>query len=272
MATSRYGDNAKTAEPANRLARSSTQSLTVYQQLHVVLRRRIVDGHFAAGKALPGENVLARDYGVSRVTVRRTLAMLEDEGLIEKRRGVGTFVRVRDDVSNPPPLKGTIDNLITVGLASQARLIASGRAVPPARIAKALAIPACRECLRIERFWHNDEDPFSVTVVWLSDACAALIDVSELGDEALVRVLEDAGVAVASADQVLGATAADDHAAKLLGVNIGAPLLRLFRTIRSDDETPLMTQESVYIPERYEYHMQLRRDASTGRSQWRYNG
>lgn len=71
----------------------------VYQQIADVLRTRIREGTYAPGSKLPSETELLQEFGVTRQTIRRGLAVLQQEGLTEPTRGKGVFVR-----SNPPVL------------------------------------------------------------------------------------------------------------------------------------------------------------------------
>jgi GntR family transcriptional regulator len=64
-----------------------------YQQIADVLRERIRDGVYAAGSKVPSETELLAEFGVTRQTVRRGLAVLAREGLTEASRGRGVFVR-----------------------------------------------------------------------------------------------------------------------------------------------------------------------------------
>lgn len=64
-----------------------------YAQLFERLKREILRGDFAGGQRLPGENEMAQAYGMSRQTVRQALSLLEQERLIERRQGSGTYVR-----------------------------------------------------------------------------------------------------------------------------------------------------------------------------------
>jgi GntR family transcriptional regulator len=75
-----------------------------YQQIAADLRAAIVDGDYAPGARLPGENALMSEYGVARMTARQALAALISEGLAVSRKGSGVFVRefrqiIRDGVS-----------------------------------------------------------------------------------------------------------------------------------------------------------------------------
>jgi DNA-binding GntR family transcriptional regulator len=63
-----------------------------YRQLAAVLRERIRGGELAPGQRMPSEKDLHDEFGLARETVRRALAILRSEGLVEVRHGHGTFV------------------------------------------------------------------------------------------------------------------------------------------------------------------------------------
>jgi GntR family transcriptional regulator len=67
-------------------------STPLYVQLSRQIRTQIEQGSLPIGKQLPSERELAADYGISRLTARKALAMLRDEGIISARRGRGSFV------------------------------------------------------------------------------------------------------------------------------------------------------------------------------------
>lgn len=70
----------------------------LYYQLYRVLKERISDGTYQVGEVLPSENDMIREFGVSRITIRRALTDLENDGYIEKRKGKGsTVLRMRLD-------------------------------------------------------------------------------------------------------------------------------------------------------------------------------
>lgn len=76
-----------------RLARGDDEPL--YRQLHRLLRRRILDGEFGVGDPIPPESTLMEAYDVSRITVRSALEQLVRDGMIDRQRGRGSFVRAR---------------------------------------------------------------------------------------------------------------------------------------------------------------------------------
>jgi DNA-binding GntR family transcriptional regulator len=69
--------------------------LTAWGQIRRDVRRRIDEGEFAAGSRIPTEAALMDHYGVSRVTIRRTIAAMVEDGYLQSRRGSGTYVMGR---------------------------------------------------------------------------------------------------------------------------------------------------------------------------------
>lgn len=266
------------AKPAavgrRRLGSKETTSLPVYHQLYIVLRQQIVDGAFGAQEPLPTEMALSEQFNVSRVTVRRALQMLERERLVVRRHGVGTFPAPRSEPeTGTARIAGLIENLITIGLETTAKTLSyDARATMPAFVAASLRAQPGDACLKLQRLRRHKKKPVSLTTVYVPAAFAPHVTKDSLDDRPVVRILELAGIKAVSAEQSLSAVAADDHAASELGTAIGAPLIRLRRTVFDKDGQPLLFQQSLYSPDRYEYYMLLSRDNSTARPQWRHLG
>jgi GntR family transcriptional regulator len=247
-------------------------SLPVYHQLHLVLSQRIRDRVYAPGAQFPSEIDLASQFGVSRVTVRNALAMLERDKLIERRRGSGTYV-ANTSTPRAPTISGMVENLITIGLETEARLLAiAPDHEPPPYVREALQRPAPAALVRIERLRLHRSMPFSLSSIYLPAEHAALVADQASDNRPTIASLEAAGLHAGSAEQTLSATLADDEVAALLNVAIGAPLVRLRRTVFDLVGQPMMFQQSLYRPDLYEYHMLLTREKSTGRPRWRHIG
>lgn len=82
-----------------------------YQQIADHLRRGILDGTYPPGLPLPSEEVLAKEFGVSRPTVRQGIAELRAAGLVEVMMGRGMFVRDNENPPLTPPYAATISSL-----------------------------------------------------------------------------------------------------------------------------------------------------------------
>src|SRR6185312_60907 len=93
-----------------------------YLRLYRVLSQALAEGRFGAGAPLPSEPRLMRNYGVSRSTVRRALGRLEAEGRIERKRGSGTFARMRRaETAAPRDLSHVLDATSSAPAAASSR-------------------------------------------------------------------------------------------------------------------------------------------------------
>lgn len=69
------------------------KTIPLYKQLADTLRDKIYEGYYAFGDSIPSERTMASEYGISHLTVRKALELLQDEGLVIRQQGKGTFVK-----------------------------------------------------------------------------------------------------------------------------------------------------------------------------------
>ncbi|MCA3255791.1 MAG: GntR family transcriptional regulator [Alphaproteobacteria bacterium] len=249
--------------------RRGSEGVPVFQQLYLTLRQRISDGVLPAERPLPAEPKLATDFGVSRVTVRRALSLLERDGLVDRRRGAGTYVKGRSPTRTR--ISSAVDGLVTLGLETTARTLVFETARPLPFAARALGLADDAACLHIERLRSHAGRPFSLTSLWLPSSLARIVARDRLGDRPVIEILEEAGHSSASAEQTLSAIAADPRTAELLAVSPGSPLLRMQRIVRDGDGGAHLVQQSLYVPDQFEYRMELARGRA-GPTGWRQVG
>jgi len=249
----------------------SKSGVPIFRQLYVTLRNELTNGTFSKGEALPTEPELAQQYGISRVTVRRALDMLQQENFIERRRGAGTFVKDFESQLQSR-ISGVIENLISIGLDTTAELLTFDRRKPPGLVSRALLRPEAELMLLIERLRRHKGEVVSFTTVWVPGDHADRLNQSQLGAEPVVRVLEAEGLRAQSAEQSISAVAADERSSALLDVPAGNPVIVLTRIVQGVEAGPLLFQRSLYPPDRYEYHMTLSRDFSADQPRWRHIG
>jgi GntR family transcriptional regulator len=97
--------------------------LPLYQQLAEELRRAIEDGSLAPGQKLPSEPELSRRHRIGRPTVRQATELLVRRGLIERRRGAGTFVRPEPPRVDLFSLGGTLSSFREGGVELETQLL-----------------------------------------------------------------------------------------------------------------------------------------------------
>jgi GntR family transcriptional regulator len=197
-----------------------------YLDLADALRERIVAG---ASGALASEADLGREFGVSRVTVRRALELLRDEGLVTARQGVGWFVAV-------DPVRQSLGRVTTVEAALEAAGARAERRVleftfepAPPDVAKALDLPVDGDVLRATRLNLADGEPFAVVTVWVAAELGKHLSRADVERSTFYDLLPLQGVELHRVVQTITAVAADGETAARLGVSAGAPLLAVRR-------------------------------------------
>ncbi len=96
--------------------------LPLYHQLADILTERIRSGLYGPGDAVPSETAIAKQYGIGRPTVRQSMDILVRKGLLERKRGSGTFVRHKEHEVDLFALAGTSQAFLTKGIKSASEL------------------------------------------------------------------------------------------------------------------------------------------------------
>lgn len=205
------------------------------RRLHDLLRAALRDGAFGSGK-LPSEAELMTQYQASRDVVREALDLLRHDGLIERRRGVGTVpVRTEYLVSGALPPEGrSLEDHLALGRISP-RLLHWAWVPAPQVITEHLdGITLGEDCLCIEYVLLLDRRPIALFTNYLRAPEAARVDLTTFRDD-FYSLLQAGGINFTAFDIGLQAALADEHAAALLHVLPGEPVLLMEQTIRNRD-------------------------------------
>lgn len=215
---------------------SAAAGVPLHRQLFLVLHDEIDRGVIAPGDALPTEQTLCDQFGVSRITVRRALADLADQGYIERRHGVGSFVRPHGpaDVSGVAGVgRSFMQSLRQTQFETKVEVVELGKRRPPRAVGEALGTAGdtsgeLLQIVRVRRQRRTDE-PLMMTEAWLPQELAGVLTEPELRRAPLYELLSQAGVAVDRVRHEITAEIAGPRNAHLLGTAIGAALLRINR-------------------------------------------
>ena len=234
--------------------------IPLYHQVYTALKARIQDGEFPNDTTLPGEMELCRAFGVSRITVKRALSELAAEGFVTRHRGRGTVVRYR--VPSPvvrASFDGLIENLTLMGVKTHVEVLSVRDEPAGAEVAECLEVEADTVVQHAVRRRLIEDAPFSFLRTYVPLDIAERFDADRLADTPILTLLREAGAVPDRARQVITAAAASQEAADALGLSVGAPVLRVTRTIKSADGRPIQHIQATYRPDRYEYEMKLGR-------------
>jgi GntR family transcriptional regulator len=203
-----------------------------YRKIQYALQKRIEDGELQPGDAVPSERELARRHDVSLMTARHALAELQRDGLVDRRRGAGTFVALPKIHFNR--LASFTEQMGSRGLPARSRILCASIVESEQEAAARLALPAHSRLVKIERVRLSGEQAFAVETCYLpAEEFQGLLNVP-LERRSLFATLErDYGVDLQYSDEEVDATAASGRVAELLGIHASAPVLRIRQALYS---------------------------------------
>jgi GntR family transcriptional regulator len=184
------------------------------------------------------------------MTARHALTGLEHEGIVERRRGAGTFVAVPKIHFNK--LMSYTEQMSSRGLAPRSRVLMAKVITGEPEVAARLGLPAATRVTKIQRLRLTGEEPFALETCYLPAADFPDLASAPLGRSSLFAILEhDYEAKLAYADEEVDATSADASIADMLNVPRGAALLRIRQTIYSTKGKATIYGVGFYRSERH---------------------
>jgi GntR family transcriptional regulator len=225
------------------------------------LRERIGLGDYARSGALESEAEIGARYGVSRVTVRRALELLRDEGLIVARRGSGWFV-VAGAAFGQTLALGTFQHagsaILESGTALVRRVVDYAYVSAPADIARLLALDDGAEVLRVRTVRRAGKRPLDVATEWIPVDVASPVSRAEAESPGVWETLRLHGHEIDVVRQSIAATAASEDVAALLEAPSATALLLVRRLALLAGGRPLALAEHRYLGHRFRLDVEFR--------------
>ena len=201
--------------------------LPLYDQIERNLRDLIVNGHLKQGESMPGEWDLAELYRVSRLTVRRALDELVRQDWLEKKHGVGTFVRQPNMASIAAGKLSFTEQMRSIGREPSSRFVDQKVIAATDKIARALHIPEGDPILEITRVRLADNIPILLETACLSTAQFPTLENHDWSkDESLYKVLsDDYGISISVMDHTIKPVALTETEARYFKARPGIPAI-----------------------------------------------
>lgn len=197
------------------------------------VRRRIVEREWRQGDRIPDEAELAVEFGVARATVNKALQVLAEEGLLDRKRRLGTHVSlnpVRKATVTIPIVREQIEQ---AGMEYSHRVIAQNLSLPTPDVAARMSIAEGERLVHLRSVHYGDGQPFQVEDRWINPIATPGVEDIDFqrinANEWLVR-----NFPWSSADISFSAQNASARDARLLGTRQGSALLILLRTTWND--------------------------------------
>ncbi|HZA05995.1 MAG TPA: GntR family transcriptional regulator [Propionibacteriaceae bacterium] len=214
---------------------------------------RYIRGLAAAGvpgDALPSEAELCERFGVSRMTVRQALAELTTEGLVERRRGQGTFVTAPPVHRRPGVFLSFTEEMGRRGLRPSSRLVSAGLDSPRPDEVTDLGLAPGEQVVRVVRVRLADGVPIALEEAALVARLAGVLD-ADLESGSLHTELARLGVAPTRAVGTIAARLARAGEVARLDLHPGAALLVELRLLFDQSDAVFERTETRYVADRY---------------------
>jgi DNA-binding GntR family transcriptional regulator len=231
----------------------------LYFQIAEGLRQAISDGTLKPGDRLDNELDLTQRLGVSRPTVRQAIQRLVDQGLVVRRRGLGTVVGP-PRILRPVALTSLYDDLKASDRHPATLVLAAGQIEADPEVAAILSLAPGDRVLSLERLRLADGAPLALMHNYLP---AGLLESWRVRPEdalqtmGLYELLRSHGVHLHAGQQVIGARKATWHESKLLEVPRSATVLTMTRTTFDKAGQPVEHGSHAYLADRYSFQMAL---------------
>jgi GntR family transcriptional regulator len=236
-----------------------TRGLPLYVQIRESLREKIAAGEIAVGEQLPGEQELAKQFGVSRMTLRQAIDDLAREGHLRVLHGRGVIVVSRKVRRDSGRLTGFHEDVSARNMVPSSRLLRRQIVPADAVAAENLAIQPGDPVIFCSRLRLADGQVFACNYVHSPAALCPWLESADLERESLYVLYETHGLKLEWAHQVVEARPASPEQARELDLDPGSPVLYVERTTYATGNLPIEWTYAVGLPGLYSLEMTLYR-------------
>jgi GntR family transcriptional regulator len=214
-------------------------------------------GKLIEGDKMPTEEEICSLFNISRITVRRALDGLMQNGFIYKQQGKGSFVMLKKTGFQLNHLKGFTDEMKLLGKKSSSEIISMEIVTPSVKIAQILNIDVTQKIYLLERLRSADEMPIAIEKVHLPFYRFPTLQIMDLTGS-LYEILQlNYGCESYKGVQEIKAGLASEEEARLLNIAVGSAVLHINRTTYEQDNSAYEYVESTYRGDQYQFNVTL---------------
>ena len=221
---------------------NNSSSTPLYDQLKQILKESIDQGIYKSGDRLPNETELCESYGVSRITVRRAIQDLSDEGFLERKQGKGTFVTRTKIAREMVSIDGFTDFSKQLGKNPSKRVLACEEIKATPEIAEALKIAVDSPVLRLVRIMSIDQQPFTLDIAHYSLERFPNLFSHFAEHESTYDVLKNVyhiNIQSGSSKKITTVITASSMEAEYLDCEVGETLFNIDKTVYDEKGVPI---------------------------------
>jgi GntR family transcriptional regulator, N-acetylglucosamine utilization regulator len=224
----------------------------IYRQIAEAIGSLLVSGVLPPGYALPTERVLCAQFGISRMTLRQAMSLLDREGLINSRRGVGTVVTHSRLIRQQQEVRSFSEEIRARGGRPESRLISLDLAIPTPSVRDFFELHEQQKVYEVQRVRLKDCEPLALEIARLPERLCPGLERFDLAKSSLYEVLEQSyGLRPETCNEEISAETPSSQQRKLLSLKARAAVLVVNRKTYMDDGRPLELTRSVFRGDRY---------------------
>lgn len=243
----------------------SQMNAPLHEQVRLDILQRVLRGEFKPDIAIPNENQLCEEYGVSRITIRRAISDLCTDEILYRRQGVGTFVTDVVRAAQAIKLRGSLADV----LAEDPRIVfalVSEQSETSDAVRSTLKVDDAEAVSRLDFKVMLKGEPFAlaqlaVPAATIEDGPREMLNGTR---QPILQIAEWAGTMLAAAFQTIHARSCDDLAASILGIPVGSPILQIRRRYLDTDGQTTAVVTGHFHPERIEFNVKLQLATAIG--------
>lgn len=232
--------------------------IPLYYKLYLDLRKELEE-EYKKGEKILTEKDMCEKYGVSRLTVRRALEELEKEGLIERKRGQGTFYTGNKQEEELSKLTGFTDEALKQGHRTKSIVLENKLYEVPTELIKEFEIPQNGRVVLLKRVRYLDEEPYAIETAYLNpNADIRVLNIIErdMGKESLYNILiNEFGIKLSYALETLEVTTLNKEQSKFLLQKEGAPAALRTRYTYLENGKCIEFVKSIYRGDKYKFRV-----------------
>ena len=219
-----------------------------YKEIAIALKKKIIEGEFKEGELLPDQETLARTYNTSRVTVRKAIQLLIDEGLLYTRRGSGTYVRtnIKKNNKDVTQMNSVFGTSIQEGVEVTSKILRFEVRFPTDYEFETLKIKRTDPVYDIKRVRYVKEEARSIETLIMPLKYIKDLDEDILMGSIYNYIREELGYVISAAQRVIIASKANELDSEEFGIEVGDPILETNQVVFFDDGTPFDLSKTRY--------------------------
>lgn len=243
----------------------------LYHQLASQFKQLVTQGKLLPGDSMPSESVLMEKYQISRGTVRQAMQLLENEGLIEKFPGRGTFISKPKEESKPSTKPETKKDIAVTSMFEQIKestsknsgifLIEKHQQIATPQIQNLLKLPDDSVVLYLSRILSVEKEPWCAEKSYYPDDMAGIMEKFDLNQPLYQQFQKKTGHKIIVTKYIIESIPADENFSALLSTKIGDPLFQLIRISYFDNNQPFELSFDTYRADRVRFNLAMAYDS-----------